>query len=96
MRIELFGEQFSIIDLNLKRKQVREGEIPEGIPYLWNLKRNDTNEFTKQKEAQDLEKELTVADGAGVVRDSGKVMCTLVYLRWITNADLLYSVWNSA
>ena len=23
-------------------------------------------------------------------------MCTLLYLKWITNKDLLYSVWNSA
>ena len=23
-------------------------------------------------------------------------MCTLLYLKWITNKDLLYSKWNSA
>ena len=22
-------------------------------------------------------------------------MCTLLYLKWITNKDLLYSIWNS-
>ena len=31
-------------------KSDREGEISYDIPYMWNLKRNDTNEFTKQKE----------------------------------------------
>ena len=34
----------------------------------------------------DLENEL----------DFGKVMDTLLYLKWITNKDLLYSTWNSA
>ena len=34
--------------------------------------------------------------GEGVVRDSGKVMYTPLYLKWITNKDLLYSTWNSA
>ena len=29
------------------------------------------------------------------VRDFGKVMYTLLYLKWITNKDLLYSTWNS-
>ena len=31
------------------------------ILYIWNLKRNVTNEVTKQKETQDLESELMVA-----------------------------------
>ena len=29
-------------------KSEREGEILYGIPYLWNLKRNDTNGLKKQ------------------------------------------------
>ena len=29
-------------------------------------------------------------------RESGKDMYTLLYLKWITNKDLLYSTWNSA
>ena len=32
----------------------------------------------------------------GIVRDFGKVMYTLLYLKRITNKDLLYSMWNSA
>ena len=34
--------------------------------------------------------------GEGVVRDLGKVMYTLLYLKWITNKDLSSSTWNSA
>ena len=34
--------------------------------------------------------------GEGIVRDYRKVMYTLLYLKWITNKDLLYSTWNSA
>ena len=36
------------------------GRNIDDIPYLWNLKRNDTNELTKQKDI-DLENELMVA-----------------------------------
>ena len=34
--------------------------------------------------------------GEGIVRDFGKVMYTLLYLKWITNKNLLYNTWNSA
>ena len=34
--------------------------------------------------------------GEGIVREVGKVIYTLLYLKWITNKDLLYSIWNSA
>ena len=34
--------------------------------------------------------------GEGIVRVFGMVMYTLLYLKWITNQDLLYSTWNSA
>ena len=33
--------------------------------------------------------------GEGIGRKFGKVMYTLLYLKWITNKDLLYSTWNS-
>ena len=33
-----------------------EREILYDIPYMWNLKRNDTNELTKQKETHRLRK----------------------------------------
>ena len=32
----------------------------------------------------------------GRVTESGMDMCTLLFLKWITNKDLLYSTWNSA
>ena len=35
-------------------KSDREGEILYDNPYMWNLKRNDTNELTKQKETHRL------------------------------------------
>ena len=54
------------------------------------------NLLTEQKRLTDLENELTIAGGKGIVRDLGKVMYTLLHLKWITNKDLLYSTWNSA
>ena len=32
--------------------EVREGEISYDILHLWNLKRNDTDELTKQRDSQ--------------------------------------------
>ena len=40
-------------------------------------------------------KKLMVGGREGIVRDFGKVTYTLLYLKWITNKDLLYSTWNS-
>ena len=31
-----------------------------------------------------------------MVREFGRDMYTRLYLKWITNKDLLYSTWNSA
>ena len=53
------------------------------------------NLLTKQKGTHRLEDELWLA-GGGIVREFGEVMCTLLYLKWITNKDLLYSMGNSA
>ena len=33
-------------------KSDREGEISHDILYMWSLKRNDTNELTKQRDSQ--------------------------------------------
>ena len=49
------------------------------------------NLLTKQKRLTDLENELMVAEGEGIVRDFEKVMYTLLYLKWITNKDILYN-----
>ena len=53
------------------------------------------NLFTKQKETHRLRKQTYGCHGEGVVRDFGKVMYTLLYLKWITSKDLLQSTWNS-
>ena len=55
------------------------------------LKRNDTNELTykNRKKLTDLENELMVAGGEGIVREFGKVMYTLLYSKWTTSKDLL-------
>ena len=34
--------------------------------------------------------------GEGIIRKFVKDIHTLLYLKWITNKDLLYSTWNSA
>ena len=34
--------------------------------------------------------------GWGIVREFGVDMYSLLYLKWITNKDLLYSTWNTA
>ena len=54
------------------------------------------NLFTKQKETHRLRKQTYGCHGEGVVRDFGKVMYTLLYLKWITNKGPLDSTWNSA
>ena len=44
--------------------------------------------FIKQKESHRRSK-LMVAQGEGRVKDFGKVMYTLLCLKWIANKDLL-------
>ena len=51
-------------------------------------------------EHSDLEKELWLGGGGGrmeegIVREFRIDIYTLLYLKWITNKDLLYSTWNS-
>ena len=59
---------------------------------MWNLKINDTTELTKQKRLTDVENELLVTRGKGIVRGFGQVIYTLLYSKQITNKDLLYSI----
>ena len=65
---------------------------------MWNLKRNDTN-LQNTKRLTDLENELMVVSrdgrGEGIARKFGMDLYTLLYLKWITNMDLLHSTWNS-
>ena len=55
-----------------------------------------TNLLINQKETRRLRKRTHDCRRKGIVRDLGKVMTPLLYLKWITNKDLLYSTWNSA
>ena len=52
--------------------------------------------ITKQKETDRLRKQTQGSQGEGIVKDFGKVMYTLLYLKWITNKNLLYSTRNTA
>ena len=52
------------LECHYQVKEVKEAEILYDIPYIWNPKRNDTNELTKQKET-DLEDKLKVFVGKG-------------------------------
>ena len=69
---------------------------------MWNLKRNDINELTKQKQTHRL-KEWTYGWGGGcregMLREFGTNMYTLLYLKWMINKDiaqgtLLNAMWQ--
>ena len=52
---------------------------------MWNLKRNDTNEFPYKRETHRLGKQTYGCQGEGIVREFGKVKYTLLCSKWITN-----------
>ena len=54
------------------------------------------NLLTKQKETNRLRNQTYGCWREGIVWDLRKVMYTLLYLKWISNKDLLCSTWNSA
>ena len=65
-----------------RKKSYREAEMSYDVPYIWNLKRNDTNELTyKTERDSDLENEVIVTGGKGQLKDFRKVMYTLLYLK---------------
>ena len=74
------------------KKSYRKGEISYDIPYILNLKRNDTDELTKQKETHRLRKQANGCWEERIVKDFGKVMYTLLYLKSITNQNLLHEL----
>ena len=45
------GLEIAIVSVS---KSDREGKIAYDIPYMWNLKRNDTDQCTKQKDTHRL------------------------------------------
>ena len=57
---------------------------------MLNLKRNDTNELTEQKETQRHREQTYGCQGDGTVSEFAMDRYTLLYLKWITNKDLLY------
>ena len=73
-----------------------EEEKYHDIPYMWNLRRNDTKELAYRADSWTWEKELAVAAGEGIAREFKVDMYTLLYLKWITNKNLLYSTRHSA
>ena len=58
------------------------------------------NLFTKQKETHRLREQTWgcqgEGEGKGIVREFGMDRYTLLYFKWVTNKDLLYSTENSA
>ena len=49
-----------------------------------------------QKETHRLRKQIYGGWVERIVMEFGKVMYTLMYLKWVTNKDLLWSTGNSA
>ena len=78
----------------------REEEILYDIPFVWNLKKkNGTHELIYRTERDSQRTNLWLLGegwGGKIVREFGMDMYTLLYLKWITNKDRLYSTWNSA
>ena len=72
------------------------------VPYMGNLKRNDTNEFIykKERDSQTYQRmNLQLPGGRMGGKDSQEVWDGHVHtaiLKWITNEDLLFSTYNSA
>ena len=52
------------------------------------------NLLKKQKETHSLRQQTHGCQGEGIIREFGKVMYLLLYSKWITNKDLLYSTWD--
>ena len=63
---------------------------------MWNSKRGDKNELTYKTENKFMVARKWGRMGEGIVREFGKVVHTLIYFKWITKKDILYSTWNSA
>ena len=78
----------------------REGKILYDIPYMWNLKRNDTNEliYKTGTDSQTQRMSLRSPEG-GDEWGKGNLgvwngHVHMLYLKWIMNKDLLYNTWT--
>jgi len=60
---------------------------------MWSLKRHDTNDLTYKTDSQTLRSLWLLGEGwgEGIVMEFRVEMYTLLYLKWITRKDLLYS-----
>ena len=58
---------FAAMWLDLEIVILREGEISYGIPYMWSLQRNDTDELTykTERDSQTLKTNLQLMEGRG-------------------------------
>ena len=66
---------------------------------MWNLKRNDANEFMYKRETYSQALRTSLVGGrmvVGIVKEFEMDSYTWLYLKWIINKDLLYTTWNSA
>ena len=78
-------------------KSDRKGEISYDVSYMWNLKRRDKNELTCKVERERINLWLLGERyREGTFKEFRVDMYILLYLKWITHKNLLYSVWNSA
>ena len=83
---------------------MRDHFLPYDTPYMWNLKKSDTNELSLQNRNRVTDFQNEGAYGCQgwegwegrIVREFGMDVYTLLHLKWITNKDLLYSLQNSA
>ena len=73
-----------------------EKEKYHDIPYMWTLRRNDTDELAYRADSRTWEKEVAVGAREGRAGESKVDMYTLLYLKWIPNKNLLYSTRHSA
>ena len=78
-----------------KEPRHREGQILYDVPYIWNLKRNDTNELTDKEETHSQTQRTNLQLQDRTVTEFGMDMYTLLCLKRIASKGLLYSTWNS-
>ena len=74
----------------------RGGEISYDIYYMWNLKRNDTNKLTKQRERRRERASSCQGEGQGkgIVREFGMGRHTLLYVNGLAHGTLLNVRWQ--
>ena len=99
--ITMFATTWMDLEIVILSKSDWEAEILHGIPYMWNLKRHDTHELTHKTKTDSPAQRMNLwlLEGRMGRRDSQGVLdgqVTLLYLKQITNKDLLYTTGKSA